>query len=329
MAELVSIITPCYNGSKYLPRFFESILSQTYPSIELIFVNDGSTDDTEDIALSYKGRLEARGYKFIYIRQENGGQSAAINQGLKVFGGEYLSWMDSDDYIPDYSVERKVAFLDSHPEVGLVIGRSVVVNDRDYSRVGTITETGISRTDVGSLIQDFLKGDISCTSCSATMVRSSMFRDAMPDPLRIQTPREIGQNYQLFIPIMFKYPVRYVTDELAFYVMHSDSHSHARKTFEQRMHIADVADEVLNNIAAELKVGEEDKSWFRHMIAEYDCKNRLSVMQHYHRNDNLSGIVSRLKSLGCYDAAARKMVLKIKYPWAKRLGDMIWKLRNR
>ena len=329
MAEPVSIITPCYNGEKYLERYFESILSQTYPAVELIFVNDGSTDDTEKIALAYGEKLKARGYGFIYLYQENAGQSAAINQGLKVFSGEYLNWMDCDDYIPNDSIAKRVEFLENNPEVGLVIGRSAVVNDRDYSRIGLISETGMGRTDIKSLMTDFLKGDISCTCCCATMVRSSMFRDAMQDPLRIAIPREIGQNYQMFIPIMFKYPVRYVQDELAFYVMHSDSHSHVRKTFEQRMQIADVAKSVLDGISDTIKVSESDRSWFRQLINEYDCKNRLAVMQHYRRDDNINSLVNKLKSLGKYDAAARKMVMKIKYPVIKQLSDRIWKLRNK
>ena len=58
MTKLVSIITPCYNGERYLDRYFNSLLEQTYPSVELIFVNDGSTDNTEKIAMEYGRKLE-------------------------------------------------------------------------------------------------------------------------------------------------------------------------------------------------------------------------------------------------------------------------------
>ena len=94
---LVSIITPCYNGEAFLKRYFESILNQTYPNLELIFINDGSTYRTEEIALSYRERLEKRGITYIYEKQENAGQAAALNRGLKLFTGEYLTWPDSDD----------------------------------------------------------------------------------------------------------------------------------------------------------------------------------------------------------------------------------------
>ena len=113
---LVSIITPCYNGEAFLKRYFESILNQTYPNLELIFINDGSTDRTEEIALSYRERLEKRGITYIYEKQENAGQAAALNRGLKLFKGEYLTWPDSDDVMTKDSIEKKVHFLEKNPK---------------------------------------------------------------------------------------------------------------------------------------------------------------------------------------------------------------------
>ena len=156
-----------------------------------------------------------------------------------------------------------------------------------------------------------------------------MFRDAMPLPLRIEEPREIGQNFQLFIPVMLRFPVSFVEGEWAYCLVHENSHSRSKKTFEERMHIADIGTSVLNSIADSLKNCEQDKEWFKSLVSEYDCKNRLTVMQHYRRDDNIDSIVTKLKSIGKYDAAARKMVLKIKYPIIKQLSDRIWKLRNK
>lgn len=329
MDKLVSIITPCYNGEKYLDRYFQSLLAQTYPAIEIIFINDGSTDGTANMALEYGEKLKKKGFRFIYFSQANAGQSAAINQGLKVFTGEFLNWTDADNYLPDDSVEKRVSYLESHPEIGLVIGRSVVVDDKEYKQIGLIQETGMARTSVKELVEDFLKGEISCTSCCSTLVRSSMFRDSMPELPQIETPREIGQNYQLFLPIMFKYPTAYIPDVLGYYIVHQDSHSRIRKTFEQKLHIQDVAKETLLSISERLKVDEKEKKWFQTKIDEYDGKSRLDILQHYKRKDGVDEIVRRLKQLGCYDADTRKMVLKIKYPLFKKAGDYIWKLKNR
>ena len=187
----------------------------------------------------------------------------------------------------------------------------------------------MARTSVKELVEDFLKGEISCTSCCSTLVRSSMFRDSMPELPQIETPREIGQNYQLFLPIMFKYPTAYIPDVLGYYIVHQDSHSRIRKTFEQKLHIQDVAKETLLSISERLKVDEKEKKWFQTKIDEYDGKSRLDILQHYKRKDGVDEIVRRLKQLGCYDADTRKMVLKIKYPLFKKAGDYIWKLKNR
>lgn len=330
MADLVSIITPCYNGEKYLERYFQSILDQTYPEVELIFVNDGSTDHTEEIALEYGRKLKERGYGFTYFYQPNAGQSAAINKGLKVFKGTYLNWTDSDNYLPKDSVEKRVNYLDDNSKLGVVVGRTEVVDDIDYKTVGLIQETGFGRITPKMLVEDFLRGEISCSCCCSTMVRSSMFLDSMPDPPQIETPREIGQNTQLFLPLMFKYPVKYVPDVLGYYVIHADSHSHQKKSFEQMMHIRDVSTQTLYSIADRLRVDDEELlSWFRSKIAEYDCKNRLEVMQHYRRSDGLQEIVSRLKRMGAYDTSARKKVLKIKYPMIKQIGDYLWRIKNK
>lgn len=103
---LVSIIIPVYNGSNYVKEAIDSALSQTYESVEVIVVNDGSRDEgaTEKIALSY-------GDKIRYIYKENGGVSSALNVGIRNMHGEYFSWLSHDDlYKPD-KIETQIRLL--------------------------------------------------------------------------------------------------------------------------------------------------------------------------------------------------------------------------
>ena len=125
---LVSVITPCYNGEAYLDRYFNSILNQTYRPLELIFVNDGSTDRTAEIAERYAPVLKESDISFIYLHQENAGQAAALNRGLKLFTGEYLTWPDADDEMTPDCIEKKVAFLQKHPELQMVRSDGVYVD---------------------------------------------------------------------------------------------------------------------------------------------------------------------------------------------------------
>jgi len=100
----VSIIIPVYNGENYLKAAIDSALAQTYKNIEIIVINDGSVDKTEEIALSY-------GEKIQYYKKENGGVSTALNLGLKKMTGDYFSWLSHDDlYFPN-KIEICIKYL--------------------------------------------------------------------------------------------------------------------------------------------------------------------------------------------------------------------------
>lgn len=101
---LVSIVVPVYNGSNFLREALDSALAQTYKNLEIIVVNDGSTDDTESIALSY-------GDKIRYFSKENGGTSTALNLGIENMRGEYFSWLSHDDLYYPNKIEREVEEL--------------------------------------------------------------------------------------------------------------------------------------------------------------------------------------------------------------------------
>lgn len=93
--EVISVIIPVYNVKKYLKKCLDSVLSQTYEALEIIIVNDGSTDGSDKICEEY-ARKDSR---IVYISQANGGLSAARNAGMKKATGEYFAFVDSDDFI--------------------------------------------------------------------------------------------------------------------------------------------------------------------------------------------------------------------------------------
>ena len=101
---LVSIVIPVYNGAEYMREAIDSALAQTYKNIEVIVVNDGSKDNTDEIARSY-------GEKIRYFKKENGGVSTALNLGIQNMQGEYFSWLSHDDvYLPE-KIERQIDIL--------------------------------------------------------------------------------------------------------------------------------------------------------------------------------------------------------------------------
>lgn len=126
----VSIVIPVYNGSNYLAEAIDSALTQTYPNVEVIVVDDGSSDGglTEGICRGY-------GQKIRYFHKQNGGVSSALNFGIENMEGEYFSWLSHDDiYYPD-KVERQVEYLKSNPLVRIV-GTGLDVIDDAGNEIG-------------------------------------------------------------------------------------------------------------------------------------------------------------------------------------------------
>lgn len=101
---LVSIVIPVYNGSNFVREAIDSALAQTYDNIEVIVVNDGSTDNTEEIVKSY-------GDKIRYFSKKNGGVSTALNLAIKKSRGDYISWLSHDDVYDKRKIEIQVKGL--------------------------------------------------------------------------------------------------------------------------------------------------------------------------------------------------------------------------
>lgn len=106
---LVSIVIPVYNGSNYLANAIECCLQQTYSNIEIIVVNDGSSDSgaTREVALMY-------GSKIRYFEKDNGGVSSALNHGISIMNGEFFSWLSHDDILSNNYIESQISLILKH-----------------------------------------------------------------------------------------------------------------------------------------------------------------------------------------------------------------------
>ena len=102
MNDLISIIVPVYNTEIYLRQCIESILNQSYRNIELLLINDGSSDSSAEICREYLNK-DKRCY---YFEKENGGLSDARNYGIERSTGDYITFIDSDDFLMDYALEK-------------------------------------------------------------------------------------------------------------------------------------------------------------------------------------------------------------------------------
>jgi glycosyltransferase involved in cell wall biosynthesis len=172
MTPGVSIIIPAYNAAHTLPRAIDSALAQTYPGVEVIVVNDGSSDQTDEVASDYGARIRA-------FRQENRGVSAARNFGAGVAEGEWLAFLDADDSLLPTMVEDLARAALEMPSAAAVSGAHFHVRAGLETRrpeEGAILGPGVT----SGLVPGFFKTlcrDFTFFWTSALLVRKSVFHD--------------------------------------------------------------------------------------------------------------------------------------------------------
>ncbi|MES2796045.1 MAG: glycosyltransferase family A protein [Bacteroidota bacterium] len=135
----VSIIVPCYNQAQYLDEALQSLFDQTHTNWECTIINDGSPDNTEEVARKW----EVKDPRFAYVYKENGGVSSARNLGIKEAKGEFILTLDADDKYEATFVEKALVLLGNNPEMGIVSswGR-YFTNDKQlqiYKSIGKTT----------------------------------------------------------------------------------------------------------------------------------------------------------------------------------------------
>lgn len=217
--NLVSCVTPVYNGAEYLGKMLGSVLKQTYPLIEMILVDDGSADCTLKVAKNYRKKFLERGYTYRIIQVSHKSASAAINHGLKYVTGEYLIWPDSDDVLEPDSVKMRVDFLKEHAEYHCI--RSVMYY---FDSKGCIDETGERLGNLKKRLSffDILEGN-TFVCCGCYMLKTEDFFSIYPTRNIPEYP--VGQNFQMLLPYMYRYKCPTIPEKLYGVRVHKDSHS--------------------------------------------------------------------------------------------------------
>lgn len=156
---LVSVVVPCLNRARYLRETLESIFSQTYPRIECLVMDGGSTDGTIEILRSYEGRL-------LWHSGPDHGQADAINQGWTRSQGEIVTWLNADDLWLPHSVETMVGCLLNHPEVDVVYG--------DHQKIDEEGRKGILVRAAPFTLEDLVVRSIFPITQPASLIRRSI-----------------------------------------------------------------------------------------------------------------------------------------------------------
>ncbi len=221
----VSVITPVFNGESHLAHMLDSVLSQTYQDIEMILVDDGSTDRTYAVAESYQKKFAQKGYGYRIIKAGHKNASAAINQGLPYVTGEFLIWPDSDDRLEPDSINKRVGFLRAHPQYQCVRTLAYYFDPGTGSHVKADEKTGdLTKED---LFWDILESK-TFVCCGCYMLRAEAFFEIYP--LRRIPEYEVGQNFQMLLPFMHVHKCPTIREKLYGVCVRQGSHSRRKRT---------------------------------------------------------------------------------------------------
>lgn len=220
---MVSLMIPCYNAGTYLERCLNSVLNQTFKDIELIVVNDGSSDNSEEIIENLSPRFENELTKFVYVYQKNKGVGAACNEAFKHATGEYLILLDTDDMILPESVEEQSKWLTTHPDYDIVRTNGYYVDEKDLSKDKNLLEVEPEKVEDKNLFEELFYGTTYLWPGSY-MIRMSALDKLYPD--HEIYPSRSGQNLQFLMMAAYHGKDGFIDKPLMRYTVRAESLSH-------------------------------------------------------------------------------------------------------
>lgn len=214
----VSIIVPIYNAEKFLDKCIQSIINQTYSNLEIILVNDGSTDKSLEICNKYKG-IDRR---IIVINKNNGGVSSARNKGLELASGNYIGFVDSDDFISEYMYEKMV--------------KAMIQNNADVVECGYFTcDSNYKNIERHELTDSIINGEYQCSYMYLSNKNTTnynvnkLYKKSLFDGLRYPNLK-FSEDFWVNTKIFYKCK-RKVTLNECFYYYVMNKQSAVRKEF--------------------------------------------------------------------------------------------------
>lgn len=237
LPALVSVVVPAFNAERYLGECLESILGQSYPNLEVIVMDDASTDGTAEVARSFGARIR-------YHRQNaNRGIYRNADDGIALAGGEFVAVYHADDvYLPEI-VSRQVAWLEANPASGAAFCLDILVDERgrEYGRLQIPDELAGERPlEFRQVFNGLLRRKNSFLVCPTSMVRAAVYREL--GGYR-QEMFANSADLDMWIRISHSYPIGILEAHLVRYRHFHDSSSrryhHLRTTPERYFAIMD------------------------------------------------------------------------------------------
>lgn len=206
MQPKVSVIIPAFNSAPFIAETIQSVLAQTYNNLEIIVVDDGSTDTTLDVLNEFGDQITA-------LTKANGGPASARNLAIRNASGKYIAFLDADDLWTPEKLTEQVAFLEAHPEVGLTYAEALMFDEvggekQIRGKIGFTGETSFCHLLLGDHIPNSTV--LMRRNCVDTIGWLNEHRDLIA-----------VEDYEYWLRLAKAFPIRAIAKPLAYYRVHA------------------------------------------------------------------------------------------------------------
>lgn len=206
-AELISVVIPTYNHARFLPDAIQSVMQQTYRPVEIIVVDDGSTDDTQEVVRPFR--------TVRYVKQRNSGVTAARNVGLHLSSGSYVVFLDADDRLLAGALDIGIRSLSANPDCALTFGTFYMIDGEGRKRG---ISHPLSQRRYG--YRDFLEQNF-IGNPGVALYR----KDALAAVDGFDSANQAAGDYDLYLRITHAFPVACHTEPVLEYRRHGSNMS--------------------------------------------------------------------------------------------------------
>ena len=305
--DKISVVVPIYNVEKYLERCINSIINQTYKNLEIILVDDGSTDNSGKIADKYK-KIDSR---IKVIHKNNGGLSDARNKGITIASGKYISFIDSDDYIAEDMISYLYKLIkDNNSEISICnfqqFSSIEEINDfKDFN----INESNIYNYTGVEMLQILLKGNISYGDYAWNKLYMLSLFNNIQYPIG-KKMEDIGTTYKLYFNSK---KVTIGTEKKYFYYKRNDSilGKNDIKVYQDKLELSIERIEWLQKRNVKLDYTDYNIDLINKIIELYRNNDNIDSKKYFYEKKYDLLLDKLLKSIKIFNKVSLKQYMKI------------------